>query len=188
MREKAKDIYVGEVMSKDPKTAGPGMSAQAAAKLMRAENVGSLVIVEDHRTIGILTEKDFVEKLAAENRSAARVTVADIMTAPVVAIGPSESITSAARKMSEIKRHRLPVVENGQLVGILTENDILRISPSLIELTREWSSLGACGPTGMQSATVESGYCENCGMYSNELRMVDGNLLCAVCRETGPSE
>jgi CBS domain-containing protein len=182
MREKAKDIYVEEVMTKAPKTGRPEMSAQAAAKLMREEKVGSLVIIEDGSAVGILTEKDLMEKIVAEGKSPAKVKVQNVMSSPVVTVGPKESVAAAAKKMSSMKLRRLPVVEQGRLVGILTENDILRLSPSLIELTREYARLGACGPIG-GAPSLTPGYCENCGAYSEELMLQDGEMLCRDCLE-----
>ena len=64
-----------------------------------------------------------------------------IMTAPLVTIGPRDSVADAARKMARLGLRRLPVVDKEQLVGMLTENDVLRISPSLIDITREWQMM-----------------------------------------------
>jgi CBS domain-containing protein len=176
----AKEIYVEEVMTKDPKTGSPDMSAQQAAKMMKREKVGSLVIMDGSNAIGILTEKDIVEKVVAEGRSATRTKVIDVMSEPLVTVGPKDTVGEVARKMSNMKLRRLPVVENGSLLGIVTENDILRLSPALIELTREYARLGECGPIGKAPATT-SGYCENCSQYSDELIEHDGELLCREC-------
>lgn len=182
MKDKAKDILVEEVMSRTPRTTGPDISAQAAAKLMKREDVGSLVIIEDGTAIGIITEKDLVQKVVAEGRHASKVTVQEIMSSPLVTISPTESVSDAARKMALMRLRRLPVVSEGRLVGVLTENDVLRLSPSLIELTREWSRLVAEG--GMaRSHLMTEGYCENCGAYSNQLVEHNRELVCLDCLE-----
>ena len=182
MKDKAKDILVEEVMSRSPRTTGPDISAQAAAKLMKREDVGSLVIIEDGTAIGIITEKDLVQKVVAEGRHASKVTVQEIMSSPLVTISPKESVSDAARKMALMRLRRLPVVSEGRLIGVLTENDVLRLSPSLIELTREWSRLVAEG--GMApSHLMTEGYCENCGAYSNQLVEHNRELVCLDCRE-----
>lgn len=181
MKDKAQDIIVDEVMSKSPKTIWPKMTAQEAGQLMRKEDVGSLVVVEDGTAIGILTEKDLVEKVVAEGKPPAKVQVESIMSSPLVTIGPGVSVAEAAKRMSEMKLRRLPVVSKGKLVGILTENDVLKLSPSLIEITREWSRLGVCGAVPGLASPITSGYCENCGAYYDELMMRNGELLCADC-------
>ena len=169
-------------MSRRPRTARPDISAQAAARLMRQEDVGSLVIIEDGSAIGIITETDLVHKVVAEGRSASTVEVQEIMSCPLVTVGPRESVSVAARKMANMGFRRLPVVSDGQLVGVLTENDLLRLSPSLIELTREWSRIGQLGGAGPEQLATE-GYCENCGAYSGQLVEHEGQLVCLVCLE-----
>ena len=70
------------------------------------------------------------------------------MTSPLITATGKEPLSEAARRMSAMHVRRLPVVKGDLLVGVLTENDVLRISPSLIELTREWSLVnrGRDGP------------------------------------------
>jgi CBS domain-containing protein len=183
MKDKAKDITVNEVMSRSPKTIWPDMTAQEAGRLMKQEDVGSLVVIEDGTAVGILTEKDLVQKVVAEGKPPAKVKVVNIMSSPLVTIEPEMSVADAAKKMSDMKLHRLPVVKQGKLIGILTENDVLKLSPSLIEITREWSRLGVCGSIPGSTSSMTAGYCENCGAYYNELMMRNGELLCSDCYE-----
>jgi CBS domain-containing protein len=180
MKEKAKDILVEEIMSRNPRTASSDITAQSAAKMMKQEDVGSLIILEDGAAVGMLTEKDLVQKIVAEGRSPSKVIIANIMSAPLITIGPTESVADAAKRMANLKLRRLPVVKDEKLVGVLTENDLLRLSPSLIELTREWSRLGACGKALSKQLTTE-GYCDNCGTYADQLVERNGELLCFAC-------
>jgi len=180
MTEKAKDIYVEEVMSRKPRIGTPEMTVRQAATLMKKEGVGSLIIIENKQAVGMLTERDLLEKIVSEGRSASRTKVGMVMTKPLVTVGPRETITNAARMMATLKLRRLPVISRGKLIGILTENDVLKLSPSLIELTREWSRLGVCGKKS-GDASVASGYCEKCGAFSSELIANDSELLCADC-------
>jgi CBS domain-containing protein len=180
MTEKAKDIYVEEVMSRKPRIGTPEMTVRQAAMLMKKEDVGSLIIIENEQAIGMLTERDLLEKIVSEGRSASRTKVGAVMTQPLVTVGPRETIINAARMMATLKLRRLPVISRGKLIGILTENDVLKLSPSLIELTREWSRLGVRGKKG-EDSSVASGYCENCGAFSSELIANDSELLCADC-------
>ncbi|HUV25504.1 MAG TPA: CBS domain-containing protein [Methanomassiliicoccales archaeon] len=182
MAEIARDIYVDEVMTRSPVKGDPGMTAREAAQLMKKKEVGSLVIVENNQPVGILTEKDLVEKVVSENLLPSKVIVENIMSAPLVIASPGDSVVDAAERMAHLKLRRLPVVDDGSLVGILTENDILRISPSLIEITREWAKINSSG-LETESFGISTGYCEICGAYSDMLMHMDGRLLCSDCLE-----
>lgn len=182
MKEDVRDILVREVMSKKPKVGGPDMSVQEAARSMRSAKVGSLIIIEDGHAIGILTERDILNKVVAEGKLPSELKVSDVMSSPVVTAKPDDKVSAAAKRMSQMRLRRLPVVDGGELVGMLTENDILHLSPGLIELTREWSKLLGKGEKE-QGGIEYAGYCELCGAYSIELKESDGRMLCAECRE-----
>jgi len=167
-----------EIMTRDPVTTTPDLPLDRAAALMRDKGVGSLIVVEDDTAVGILTERDVVTKVAAENRAPASVRVRDVMTRPVISIHPHEEVEAAARKMSARRIRRLPVVQDGKLLGVVTENDILRLLPHLVELTREWARTGLLDE---EIGSVE-GHCDSCGVYSADL-VRDGKLmLCPDCR------
>src|SRR6266516_3761379 len=164
-------IPVLEIMTHKPVTIAAGATVVEAAKVMREKNIGSLVVVDRGTPTGIVTERDLVTKVAALDLQPSRVFVKDIMTSPVVA--------EAAKLMSQRKIRRLPVVEEGKLVGMVTENDIIRIWPTLIEVTREFDRAGF----ETQFTKGIEGHCEACGVYSTNL-MWDRNLLaCPNCRD-----
>ena len=175
-------IQVGEVMTHDPVTVSPRMRLDHAASLMKEKDVSSIIVVRKAVPVGIVTEKDFVEKSVAANLKPGHMTVKDIMNAPLVAVGPATEIAEAARTMSSLRIHRLAVMEEGRLVGILTESDLLRISPELIELTREFEKLNRPGPLFGQPEQA-MGICEGCQSFSDELVEMDGLQLCKFCIE-----
>jgi len=183
MSDGTMDILVEEVMTKSPRTGSPNMTVKEAAVLMRDEKVGSLIIVEDGIPIGIVTERDFLNKIVSENKVPSKTMVKDIMTSPLITATAKESLSDAAKRMSSLHVRRLPVVKDDTLVGILTENDMLRISHSLIELTREWSRLNRGGIGREKEPQVFTGYCENCGQFSIDLRLNSGELRCPECRD-----
>lgn len=183
MNDKAADIYVEEVMTKNPIIARPDMTIQEAAKIMRGKHIGSIIVVEGDTPMGILTERDLVDKVVAAGKAPSKVKIKDVMTSPLVTVGPRESVAKAATKMSKLGMRRLPVVSKGHLIGILTENDILRISPSLIEITREWAKIKRPGSAEESGAKVITGYCDNCGAFSSELRAKEGQMICSDCFE-----
>jgi signal-transduction protein with cAMP-binding, CBS, and nucleotidyltransferase domain len=170
-------------MTRSPRTGEPGMSVKDAATRMRDYKVGSLVIIEEGRPIGIITERDMVYKVVAQNRQGSLLRVDEVMSAPVVTTTAETDLQKAARTMADLHLRRLPVVEGERLVGMLTENDILRLSPSLIEITREWESIALRG-SKVAGETTSEGYCEACGAFSDELRELDGDLLCPECVES----
>lgn len=169
-----------EIMSGKPRTGTPDMTVQQAAMHMRSERIGSLVVMKDGRPVGILTERDIVNKVVAENEQATKITVGSIMSVPLIFIDPDELVSVAAKMMSQRKVRRLPVVKGGRLVGMLTENDVLSLSPSLIEITREWSKILRTGEA-QNDVPSTSGYCEVCNSYSANLKLVDGESLCEEC-------
>ncbi len=171
-------IPVVEIMTQTPITIAADTTAEDAARLMADKEIGSLVVLEAGKPTGIVTERDIVTKVAAADKQPSRIQVKDIMTSPIVAVHPHEEVAEAAKLMSERKIRRLPVVQEGRLVGIITENDILRIWPQLIEVTREYARAGL---ETMFAKGIE-GHCEVCGVYSTNL-MWDRNLLaCPECR------
>ena len=170
-------VPVVEIMSKGPVTTSPDDPVDRAAAAMRTRDIGSLIVVENGRPVGIVTERDIVTKVAAANKVPSTVKVREIMSSPVIAVGPREEVVQAARLMSERKIRRLAVVDGGNLVGVLTENDIVRIWPDLIEITREYARLGLD-----EDVRGIEGHCEACGIYSTNLVLDRRLLLCPECR------
>lgn len=111
-------------MTPDPTTVEPGTSAQATARMMKAEDVGSLPLVEDGRLVGMITDRDLAIRVLAEG-AAAETPVGEIASRDVVTIDPQQSLEEAARLMAEHQVRRLPVVEeDGKLVGIVAQADV----------------------------------------------------------------
>jgi CBS domain-containing protein len=171
-------VPVVEVMSKKPVTVTPDTPLDEVARTMAVRDVGSVIVISNGRAVGIVTEKDIVTKVVTKGVQPSGVMVKDIMSSPLKTVGPMTEVLEAAKLMSANKIRRLPVVQNGELVGIVTENTILRFWPSLIEVTRERARMAA-------SATEdqEAGYCEQCGMLSDRLAPLEGRRLCPDCRE-----
>jgi CBS domain-containing protein len=115
---------IQDTMTSNPTRVGPTNTAAEAAKIMKAEDIGSLPIVEDDRVVGVITDRDLAIRIVAEGRDT-ETTVGDIASKDVVTIDPEQTIDEAARLMAEHQIRRLPVVEeDGRLVGILAQADI----------------------------------------------------------------
>ena len=168
-------------------SAGPDLTVRHIAELISSGRSGSVIIVNDMRPIGIVTERDLRgEGGRTLTRSLPRLRVRDIMTSPVVTIGPKESVAKAARKMASLQFRRLPVINEDQLIGMLTENDIEDL-PILDRETREWKTRTTPAATTREGAGEPTGYRENCENFSYDLnrwvRAEGGPLLCSECRE-----
>jgi len=180
-------IPVREVMTRDPITVSPRMRINHAASLMKEKEVSSLIVIRKDMPIGIVTEKDIVEKAVAMNAKPSHITIKDIMSSPLLTVQPNTDIAEAARTMASLKIRRLVVVEDSKLVGILTESDILRISPALIELTREFESIHR-DRDKIKEMPMLMGICESCQSFSEELKEHDGLHVCKFCIEDSEQE
>lgn len=115
-------MNVRDVMTSNPRTVSPGDSIQVAARIMKEEDVGVVPIVENGRTVGIVTDRDIVIRAVAEGGSDRA--VREIATTDLVFVKPDSSTREAEKLMSDRQVRRLPVVENGRLVGIVSLGDI----------------------------------------------------------------
>jgi signal-transduction protein with cAMP-binding, CBS, and nucleotidyltransferase domain len=119
--------FVNQVMSKNVLTVDKSTSLQEAAQNMRRLNIGCVIVTEDTKPIGIVTERDFVTIVAAEGRPLFT-EISEVMSSPLITIDPEETIWEASEMMKENGIHKLPVKENEQIVGIVTTTDIVKIS------------------------------------------------------------
>jgi len=126
-------MIVEEIMNTNVKTISPEDSSQEAAKMMKDSNVSCLIVVKTGKLVGILTEMDIIRNVTAENRRAAEVPVEEIMTTDVIMIKPDLDVIDAASVMIEKRIKKLPVVDNGKLLGIVTSMDIVHAEPEMIK-------------------------------------------------------
>lgn len=171
-------LSVSEIMSKEPVTISPEETVLRAGDLMRERDVGSLLVIKEGRPIGIITEKDIVDKVVAKDLRPSSVLVKGVMSSPVMTIDPYKEVVDAARIMADNRIRRLAVLENGEVVGLITEKDIMRVWPAMLEITRQRAEISR------PAEGVGVGYCESCGMFSDRLTLHDGQLVCPECLET----
>lgn len=117
-------LQVREVMSIDPATVAPSTPVAEAARLLKHHDVGSLPVVESGRLTGIVTDRDIVLRVIAEQRDPAAVTVADIASSAPATVRPDQQLDDALRVMAKQQVRRLPVVEHDRVVGILAQADM----------------------------------------------------------------
>jgi CBS domain-containing protein len=128
-------IYVKDVMTRHVRTIAGGSSVSDAAKAMAKWKIGSLVIVEGDKPTGMLTEGD-VSRLVAKGLDP-RTTAVTIGRKKLVTVSPDERIEVAAKTMADAGVKKLPVLEEGKLVGILTQTDIVNSSFALVTSLKE---------------------------------------------------
>jgi CBS domain-containing protein len=116
--------YLREIMTQKPVTVQASDTVVAAARSMRDGNIGDVVVVDNGRIQGILTDRDIVVRAIAEGRDPSRTTVAEISSRELTTLGPDDSIEEAERIMRERSIRRLPIVENGRPVGIVSLGDV----------------------------------------------------------------
>jgi CBS domain-containing protein len=118
---------VSSIMTKDViHTIGPNVSIEEAARRMKQVQRGCLIVVDKGEPVGIITERDFVQKVIAERLEPKETLVAQVMSYPIVSVEPNALLTDAAIIMSKNKIRRLPVIEDTELVGILTVTDFAK--------------------------------------------------------------
>ena len=173
------NILVREAMKTNPITVKTKTSVKVAAELMKKKGIGNCIVI-DEKPIGIITESDILKKVVAEDLKASEVMVEKIMSTPIIVIDPYAYLEEATKTMGKCNIRRLPVIENGELIGIITQKDISRISPALHEISREWYDITVRDETHWKTQ-VFSGKCEDCNVLSAHLRNIDGRLLCEDC-------
>ena len=115
---------VREAMTEDPRSIGPSASVVEAARLMRDEHIGSLPITDGETLMGMITDRDITTRVVAEAADLATTSVGDVYSQDLVSVEPDKDLEEALRLMARHQVRRLPVVEEGRLVGIVAQADI----------------------------------------------------------------
>jgi CBS domain-containing protein len=115
---------VREAMTEDPRSIGPSASVVEAARLMRDEHVGSLPITDGDSLVGMITDRDITTRVVAEAADLATSSVGDVYSQDLISVEPDKDLEEALTLMARHQVRRLPVVEDGRLVGIVAQADI----------------------------------------------------------------
>lgn len=175
-------ISVEEVMTEKVIITDVGESALEVGKEMVKHNVGSIIVTENDEAVGIITERDMIKMIIARNKKPENVSASILMSSPVITVKPSANVIEASKIMSEENIRRLAVMQGGDIVGIITDRDLLTIAPGLntiledlIEINRQQDAIA--------EEEYEGGICQRCGSNVGDLVMVNGRLLCESCRD-----
>src|SRR3954451_3959189 len=115
-------------MTSNPQAVEPDKTVAEAAKLMKAEDVGIVPVVDDqNRLVGTITDRDIAVRVVAEGKDPQSTTVSEVASQDLVTIDPQQGLDEALRLMAQHQVRRLPVVEeDGKLVGIVAQADVAR--------------------------------------------------------------
>ena len=116
--------HIRELMTPNPVSMPGTASVHEAARAMRDAQIGDVIVIENNQVCGIVTDRDLVVRLIAEARDPATTTLADLCSHALVTVRPTDTIEEAVRLMRSHAIRRLPVVEGGQAVGIVSLGDL----------------------------------------------------------------
>ncbi|MDP4012127.1 MAG: CBS domain-containing protein [Candidatus Nanoarchaeia archaeon] len=174
-------VKVMDAMTREPITVRPEMNIVQAAARMMETGVGGAIVVDKNIPLGIITEKDIVSKIVAENKNPVEIRVKDIMSSKLTTVHPEEDIYDALMVMGDNDIKRLPVVHDGNIVGLLTFKDVIRIQPQLFDVIAEkFRVRDESNKMALSQGIVLKGYCESCNAYESLLNS-DGSYVCEDC-------
>lgn len=179
-------ISVGDVMTRKVITANPKSSLHDCSKIMAKQRVNSVLITKDKKLLGILTARDILWAITKKSGlNLKKIKGIHIASKKLAVTKPSADISQALNKMRSLNYRRLPVLSKGELIGVVTIKDILMVEPQLYdEMKYLMDDIKESGRKEQQSnmAWPLEGLCDNCGAFSDLLKVYD-QVLCADCRE-----
>ena len=107
-------------------TISPDATVLDAVKLLADKNIGALVVVREDQLVGVMSERDYLRKIALTKRDSSAVKVAEIMTSPVACARPEQSVEECMAMMTDKRIRHLPVVENDSLRGVISIGDLVK--------------------------------------------------------------
>ena len=172
-------VLVRDVMNSPIISSSPDSNIKEIAEKMKSERIGSIIIFKDQEPLGIVTDWDIVTDGFSRDVPPSSITSSEIMK-KLYTIEGEATITEAARLLRKHNIKRLGVVYKNRLVGIISSSDVIAVTPELIDVVSEKSAL-IRGETGRAQGHI-SGYCDECGEWSDLLLHNDGTFICEECR------
>lgn len=172
-------ILVRDIMNSPLISSSPDSNIKEIAEKMKNERIGSIVIFKGEEPVGIVTDWDIVTDGFSRNVLPSSIKASEIMK-KLYTIEGEDTITEAARMLRKHNIKRLGVVYKNRVVGIISSSDVISVTPELIDVISEKAAL-IRGETGRPTGHI-SGYCDECGEWTDLLLYSDGTFTCEECR------
>lgn len=130
-------ILVRDIMRRNVKTVRTDDSVHAAVQKMNKFQIGSVIVTNNGRAVGIITERNILERIVEPRLDPGTVWAKDIMSAPLITVDPNDAVEEAARIMAQKRIKKLPVVEGDKIVGVISTSDIVRANPTQLGILEE---------------------------------------------------
>jgi len=181
-------ILVSDIMTREPVTIGPNANLLECAKKMARGRVGSLLIIEKNKLVGFITQRDILWALVKKSAADfSKIKALDISPKKIITIKQNATVKEAISKMNKSKFDRLPVVNNSELVGIVTAKDILNFHPEIYPEIEEFASIREEQEKLKRVSEIEEdvgeGICESCGGRDVLTRLND-MMVCESCKNS----
>lgn len=182
-------LLVLDIMTQDPILVDTRATLLDCVKKMVKERVGSVLIVDKKRLVGLISNKDIMWAIIKKSKSdLTNINAVDISPRKIATTKPNATVDEAWSKMKKLKFERLPVIHEGELVGLITMKDILNFNPEHYQELRDFekikeeaSKLKRIKRRDLYGPRT-SGICEECG-NEGSLQRVNGMLICDSCSD-----
>lgn len=172
-------VLVRDIMNSPVISAPPQSTVEDVASRMKEYKIGSIIIMENEKPLGIVTDWDIVSNAVTKDVKPSMLKASDVMQ-QLHTIEGEEGVTEAARMLRQHNIKRLGVVYKSKLVGIISASDVISVTPDLVDVISEKASL-LRGEIGREAGNI-SGYCDECGEWSDLLQYEGGSFTCEECR------
>ncbi|MCJ7424695.1 CBS domain-containing protein [Candidatus Bathyarchaeota archaeon] len=130
-------ILVRDIMAKNVKTVRTDDSVHDAVVKMNKFDVGSVIVTNNNRAVGIITSKNILRRIVESRLDASTIRAKDIMSSPLITIEPDASIEDAAKLMVQKKIKKIAIIEKDKILGIISTSDIVKANPTQLGILRE---------------------------------------------------
>jgi len=182
-----KSVLVSDIMTRNPVSVSPDTNLLECARKMVRKRVNSLLILDKKILKGFISNKDILWALIKKSRQdLSKIKVKEISPKKIITTKPSSTIEETINRMKKFKFYRIPVVKNGELVGLITIRDILNFYPELsqdlreLDLIKEETKKLKRLRKAKARDIIDNGICGECG-NPGTLYRVNGMLICGSC-------
>ena len=176
-------ITVMDAMTEKPIVLPPSDSIKHCSEEMAKHHVGTIIVKENEKVIGVIAEQDIVRKIIAKGLDPYKMKLKEVMETKLVTITADTDIFDALMKMKDLNIRHLPVIDNDKMIGLITLKDILKIEPQLFELMVEKFELKEEERKPIHHFNPSEGICQLCGEYSEKLNHIGNSLVCDKCKK-----